>query len=253
MAKVITVFNQKGGVGKTTTVVNISAALARLKKKILVIDLDPQANATSGLGIGKDSEENVYDLLIEKNNKIAIKTENKNIDIIPSSNGLAGIEIELAQQNDWQSRLKESIEGVKDAYDYIVIDSPPSLGVLSMIALVASDSILVPVQCEYYAIEGVGQLMNTITFVRDSFNPSLNIEGVILCMFDNRTNLSAQVADEVRSFFGDKVFDTVIPKNVRLAEAPSYGMNIFEYDKHSTGAIAYKKLAREFIKREKKS
>lgn len=253
MAKVITIFNQKGGVGKTTTVVNLSAALANSKKKVLVIDLDPQANATSGLGVDKEQEHNVYDLLINDNEDIVIKTENKNIDVISSNGDLAGIEIELSQQNNWQYRLKEKIKDVKDNYDYLIIDSPPSLGVLSMIALVASDSILVPVQCEYYALEGVGQLMSTITLVRDSFNPELVIEGVILCMYDGRTNLSIQVAEEVKSFFEDKVFKTVIPRNVRLAEAPSFGMNIFDYDANSKGAKAYKSLAKEFIKRDKNS
>ena len=252
MAKVITIFNQKGGVGKTTTVVNLSAALAKLKKKVLVIDLDPQANATSGLGVEKDQEHNVYDLLIHGNKEI-IKTETKNLDLIPSNGDLAGIEIELSQQSNWQYRLREQIEDIKDSYDYCIIDSPPSLGVLSMIALVASDGIIVPVQCEYYALEGVGQLMSTISLVRDSFNPNLNVEGVILCMYDGRTNLSIQVAEEVKGFFEDKVFKNVIPRNVRLAEAPSFGMSIFEYDANSKGAKSYMSLAKEFIKREKKS
>lgn len=253
MAKVITIFNQKGGVGKTTTVVNLSSALAKLKKKVLVIDLDPQANATSGLGVEKEQEHNVYDLLINNNKQTIIKTEYKNLDLIPSNGDLAGIEIELSRKSNWQNRLKESIKEIKDDYDYCIIDSPPSLGVLSMIALVASDSILVPVQCEYYALEGVGQLMSTISLVRDSFNPELQIEGVVLCMYDGRTNLSIQVADEVKGFFGEKVYKNVIPRNVRLAEAPSFGMNIFEYDEKSKGAKSYMSLAKEFIKKEKNS
>ncbi len=253
MAKVITIFNQKGGVGKTTTVVNLSSALAKLKKKVLVIDLDPQANATSGLGVEKEQEHNVYDLLINNNKQTIIKTEYKNLDLIPSNGDLAGIEIELSRKSNWQNRLKESIKEIKDDYDYCIIDSPPSLGVLSMIALVASDSILVPVQCEYYALEGVGQLMSTISLVRDSFNPELQIEGVVLCMYDGRTNLSIQVADEVKGFFGEKVYKNVIPRNVRLAEAPSFGMNIFEYDENSKGAKSYMSLAKEFIKKEKNS
>ena len=253
MAKVITIFNQKGGVGKTTTVVNLSSALAKLKKKVLVIDLDPQANATSGLGVEKEQEHNVYDLLINNNKQTIIKTEYKNLDLIPSNGDLAGIEIELSRKSNWQNRLKESIKEIKDDYDYCIIDSPPSLGVLSMIALVASDSILVPVQCEYYALEGVGQLMSTISLVRDSFNPELQIEGVVLCMYDGRTNLSIQVADEVKGFFGEKVYKNVIPRNVRLAEAPSFGMNIFEYDENSKGAKSYMSLAKELIKKEKNS
>ena len=253
MAKVITIFNQKGGVGKTTTVVNLSSALAKLKKKVLVIDLDPQANATSGLGVEKEQEHNVYDLLINNNKQTIIKTEYKNLDLISSNGDLAGIEIELSRKSNWQNRLKESIKEIKDDYDYCIIDSPPSLGVLSMIALVASDSILVPVQCEYYALEGVGQLMSTISLVRDSFNPELQIEGVVLCMYDGRTNLSIQVADEVKGFFGEKVYKNVIPRNVRLAEAPSFGMNIFEYDENSKGAKSYMSLAKEFIKKEKNS
>ncbi|MBP2025538.1 ParA family protein [Peptoniphilus stercorisuis] len=253
MAKVITIFNQKGGVGKTTTVVNLASALANSKKKVLVIDLDPQANATSGLGIDKEQEHNVYDLLINGNKDTILNTENKKLDLIPSNGDLAGIEIELSRENNWQYRLKESIEDIKANYDYCLIDSPPSLGVLSMIALVASDSIIIPVQCEYYALEGVGQLMSTISLIRDTFNSDLQVEGVVLCMYDGRTNLSIQVADEVKGFFEDKVYKTVIPRNVRLAEAPSFGMSIFEYDPNSKGAKAYLSLAKEVIKRDKKS
>lgn len=253
MAKVITIFNQKGGVGKTTTVVNLGSALANSKKKVLVIDLDPQANATSGLGIDKEQEHNVYDLLINGNKDTILNTENKKLDLIPSNGDLAGIEIELSRENNWQYRLKESIEDIKANYDYCLIDSPPSLGVLSMIALVASDSIIIPVQCEYYALEGVGQLMSTISLIRDTFNSDLQVEGVVLCMYDGRTNLSIQVADEVKGFFEDKVYKTVIPRNVRLAEAPSFGMSIFEYDPNSKGAKAYLSLAKEVIKRDKKS
>lgn len=253
MAKVITIFNQKGGVGKTTTVVNLASALANSKKKVLVIDLDPQANATSGLGIDKEQDHNVYDLLINGNKDTILNTENKKLDLIPSNGDLAGIEIELSRENNWQYRLKESIEDIKANYDYCLIDSPPSLGVLSMIALVASDSIIIPVQCEYYALEGVGQLMSTISLIRDTFNSDLQVEGVVLCMYDGRTNLSIQVADEVKGFFEDKVYKTVIPRNVRLAEAPSFGMSIFEYDPNSKGAKAYLSLAKEVIKRDKKS
>ncbi|SHH36712.1 chromosome partitioning protein [Anaerosphaera aminiphila DSM 21120] len=250
MAKVITVFNQKGGVGKTTTVVNLSAALAKLKKKVLVIDMDPQANATSGLGVEKDREKNVYDLLTDGESEVIIKTKTKNLDLIPSTSDLAGIEIELSQRESWQLILKQNISNLIEDYDYCIIDSPPSLGVLSMMALVASDSILIPVQSEYYALEGVGQLMDTITLVKNNFNPNLKIEGVVMCMYDSRTNLSVQVCEEVKGFFDDLVYKNVIPRNVRLAEAPSYGMTIFEYDKFSKGARSYTKLAKEFINRE---
>ncbi|RVU55752.1 ParA family protein [Anaerosphaera multitolerans] len=250
MAKVITVFNQKGGVGKTTTVVNLSAALAKLKKKVLVIDLDPQANATSGFGIEKDNEKNIYDLLIESDKDVIQATGIKNLDIIPSSSDLAGVEIEISNMDNWQYLLKEKLKGLIEDYDYCFIDSPPSLGVLSMMSLVSSDSILIPVQSEYYALEGVGQLMNTITLVNENFNPDIKIEGVVMCMYDSRTNLSVQVSEEVKAFFEDLVYNTTIPRNVRLAEAPSHGMTVFEYDRFSKGARSYMKLAKEFLSRE---
>ena len=244
--KIISIFNQKGGVGKTTTVVNLSAALSKKKQKILVVDLDPQANTTSA--IFEDKEKNIYDLLIN-DEVLFYPTRNKNIDIIPSSNELAGAEIELSTRDNWQYLLKNILDQIKENYDYIIIDAPPSLGVLSMIALTSSDSIIIPVQSEYYALEGVGQLMNTITMVKDNFNPNLKIEGVLLCMYDARTKLSSNVKKEVVEFFGDLVYQTDIPRNIRLAEAPSFGMDIFEYDKFSRGARAYSKLAKEFLSR----
>ncbi len=244
MTKVITLFNQKGGVGKTTTVVNLAAALSNLGRKVLVIDMDPQSNTTSGLGVEKDLELNTYDFLID--DSIEIITTNSKVDLIPSGTDLAGVEIELAKAGNWQMLLKDRIESVKKNYDYILIDSPPSLGVLSMVSLVASDSIIIPVQCEYYALEGVSQLFSTIELVRDNFNKNLEIEGVLMCMYDPRTNLSLQVVDEVKGFFKNKVYLTMIPRNVRLAEAPSYGMSIFEYDANSKGAKAYMDFAMEF-------
>ncbi len=250
MGKTIAVFNQKGGVGKTTTNVNLSACLASLGKKILVIDIDPQGNTTSGFGVDKTNINlSIYDVLINEVNirEAIMNTDIDNLDIVPSNNDLAGAEIELTGSDNRELTLINSIKPIKADYDFIFIDCPPSLGLLTINALVASDSVVIPIQCEYYALEGVSQLMNTIRLVKSSLNPNLEIEGVVLSMFDGRTNLSIQVVDEVKKFFKGKVYTTIIPRNVRLAEAPSYGLPIIEYDAKSKGAEAYMDLANEFL------
>jgi len=250
LGKIIAIFNQKGGVGKTTTNVNLSACLAHLGKKILVVDIDPQGNTTSGFGIDKDNIElSIYDMLINGVNTkdVIIPTNISNLDLIPSNAELAGAEIELTSTDNRESTLKNSIFFLRDCYDFIFIDCPPSLGLLTINALVASDSVVIPIQCEYYALEGVSQLMNTIKLVKSSLNPNLEIEGVVLSMFDGRTNLSIQVVDEVKKYFKGKVYTTIIPRNVRLAEAPSHGLSIIEYDPKSKGAEAYMELANEFL------
>ena len=250
MARTITIFNQKGGVGKTTTVINLAAALGKLDQKILVIDIDPQGNATSGLGVDKLSLNlSTYDGLINGVNleKIILETSAENVDILPSNVDLAGAEIELIEIDERELCLKKSIESIQDKYDYIFIDCPPSLGLLSINGLAASHSVLIPIQCEYYALEGVSQLMDTIILVKKGLNPDLEIEGVVLSMFDGRTNLSIQVVDEVKKYFKGKVYTSIIPRNVRLAEAPSYGLSIIDYDSKSKGAEAYMELAEEFL------
>ncbi len=250
MSKSIAVFNQKGGVGKTTTVINLSACLADKGKKVLMIDIDPQGNTTSGIGVDKTAlDKTIYDMLIngEDPQNCIIETKRNNLFIIPSSVQLAGAEIELTEIQKRELKLRECIERIKSEYDYIFVDCPPSLGLLSINALSAVDSVLIPIQCEYYALEGVGQLVNTIKLVKKSLNPDLEIEGVVLSMFDGRTNLSIQVVDEVKKYFRGKVYTTMIPRNVRLAEAPSHGMSIIEYDIKSKGAESYLDLAEEFI------
>lgn len=251
MGKAIAIFNQKGGVGKTTTNINLGASLAMKDKKVLMLDIDPQGNTTSGIGISKkDLEYTVYDLLIEDNfdtKKAIINTAIKNLDIIPASVDLAGAEIELVEIEGREARLRKAIQKVKDDYDFIFIDCPPSLGLLTINSLTAVESVLIPIQCEFYALEGVSQLVSTIDLVKRSLNQQLEIEGVILSMFDGRTNLSVQVVQEVKKYFGSKVYSTVIPRNIRLAEAPSFGMAITEYDPKSRGAEAYRDFADEFL------
>lgn len=251
MGKVISIANQKGGVGKTTTSVNFSTILAKKGKKVLLIDTDPQGNATSGLGIDKNVNFSVYDVIIndvEIENTVQ-KTIVKNLDLCPSNIDLAGAEVELVSLENREHRLKEKIDSQKDKYDYIIIDCPPSLGLITLNAFTASNSVLIPVQCEYYALEGLGQLLNTINLVQEHLNEDLEVEGALLTMFDARTNLSNQVVKEVSRYFENKVYKTVIPRNVKLSEAPSYGMPISVYDPRSKGAKSYDKFVKEFLKK----
>lgn len=253
MGKVIVIANQKGGVGKTTTSVNLSAYLGDMKKKVLVIDCDPQGNTTSGLGIDKNALENtVYDVLVNEVpiEETIINTKYKNLSVCPSDVDLAGAEIELVSVKKREYLLKEAIKSLKEQYDFIIIDCPPSLGMLTLNAFAAADSVIIPIQCEFYALEGLGQLTNTISSLKKSINSDLEIEGILLTMYDKRTNLSGLVLEEVKKFFPEQVFKTVIPRNVRLSEAPSYGEPILAYDKLSKGAFAYKALAKELIKKQ---
>ncbi|MBR3297030.1 MAG: ParA family protein [Firmicutes bacterium] len=254
MGKAIAIFNQKGGVGKTTTNINLAACLALKGKRVLVLDLDPQGNTTSGLGIAKRGlAATSYDLLVADDvspENVILRTSVEGLDIIPASVDLAGAEIELVRLEGREKRLKKALDKIRDNYDYIFIDCPPSLGLLTINALTAVESVLIPIQCEFYALEGVSQLVSTIELVRKSLNPQLRIQGVILSMFDGRTNLSIQVVQEVKRYFGDKLYSTVIPRNVRLAEAPSYGKSIIDYDPKSKGAKAYMAFADEFLEAE---
>ena len=250
MGKIISLANQKGGVGKTTTTVNLGTILAKKGKKVLLIDADPQGNATSGLGIEKEVEYSTYDILVNdaKIQDAIQDTIIKNLKVCPANMSLAGAEVELVSMMSREQRLKEKLDEVKDNFDYILIDCPPSLGLITLNAFTASNSVLIPVQCEYFALEGLGQLINTINLVKKHLNKEIQIEGALLTMYDIRTNLSNQVVKEVKKYFENKVYKTVIPRNVRLSEAPSYGMPITEYDPRSKGAKSYTKFAKEFLK-----
>ena len=246
MGKVISVANQKGGVGKTTTTINLSTILAKKGKRIMLIDADPQGNATSGVGVDKEVELSFYDVLTNDTEIIDTleKTAIRNLVVCPSNINLAGAEVELVSMMSREQRLKEKLDIIKERFDYIFIDCPPSLGLITLNAFTASDSVLIPVQCEYYALEGLGQLLNTINLVKKHLNKDIQIEGALLTMYDMRTNLSNQVVKEVKRYFNNKVYKTVIPRNVRLSEAPSYGMPITEYDPRSKGAKSYEKFAK---------
>ncbi len=251
MGKIIAIANQKGGVGKTTTAINFSTLLAKRGKKVLLIDADPQGNATSGIGMDKNVEASVYDLIINDDidpKETIQKTEIKNLFLCPSNINLAGAEVELVSMMSREYRMKEKLDILKEQFDYIIIDCPPSLGLITLNSFTAADSVLIPVQCEYYALEGLGQLLNTVQLVQKHLNKNLEIEGALLTMYDIRTNLSNQVVKEVNKYFENKVYKTVIPRNVKLSEAPSYGMPISVYDSRSKGAKSYDKFVKEFLK-----
>lgn len=249
MAQIIALANQKGGVGKTTTSVNLGAALAQAGQRVLLVDIDAQGNATSGSGIDKSElERDSYDVIVDGAPLHEVIVPTDNYDLVPATIQLSGAEIELADKKEREYRLKAALATVADDYDFILIDNPPALGLLTVNAFTAADAILIPVQTEFYALEGLGQLLNTIELVRQQFNPDLYIAGILLTMYDGRTNLAKQVAEEVRNYFGDKVYETVIPRTVRLSEAPSYGQAIIDFDPRSVGAQVYTELAQEVLK-----
>lgn len=252
MNKIISFANQKGGVGKTTTCVNVASYMALMGKKVLLIDIDPQGNATSGLGIGKEKgSTSVYDVIVQnvKPEEAILHTVIPNLDIIPANIDLAGVEVELVYMQNRESVLKNLINSLRNDYEFICIDCPPSLGLLTINALTCSDSVIIPIQCEFFALEGLSQLMNTIRLVKKRLNSNLAIEGVVLTMRDTRSNLGSQVADEICQYFGSTVFKVAIPRNIRLAEAPSHGLPIYLYEKNCSGAAAYEKLTEEIFKR----
>jgi chromosome partitioning protein len=251
VARIIAIANQKGGVGKTTTAINLGACLAVAERRTLVVDIDPQANATSGLGIAKSQvSASIYDVLVDgrsAEDAILREVHFPYLDVLPATRDLVGVEVELVNRTARESVLRHALAGVRDQYEYILIDAPPSLGLLTLNTLAAADSVLIPIQCEFYALEGLSQLLNTVRIVQRNLNPALQIEGVLLTMYDGRLNLSRQVADEAREYFGEKVFETAIPRNVRIAEAPSFGEPIVMYDILSVGAKSYLALAQEVI------
>ena len=251
MGKIVAFLNQKGGVGKTTTCVNMAGYLASMGRKVLVLDIDPQGNASSNLGIDKESKpKTIYHVIVDDNtiDEVILPTKMDNLEIIPADVDLAGAEIELAQMNNREKVIRNILKKIKDSYDYICVDCPPSLGLITVNALTACDSVLIPIQCEYFALEGLSQLMYTIKLVKKHLNEAITVEGVVLTMKDNRSNLGQSVAADITKYFGKKVYQTIIPRNVRLAEAPSFGEPICLYDPKCTGAIAYKSLTEEFLK-----